>query len=62
MISLTRKWQSLPMRVLLHLICRLLVKTGETLDHQRVPEGRAGCENCRLFNNLLKVAGPVALM
>jgi hypothetical protein len=46
--------------ILPDLIPPLLVKTREIFEQQSVPEGRIGCENCRLLNDLLRIVGPVA--
>lgn len=51
----------LPVPIMPDLLPPLLKKTREVFDQPTMPEGRAGCENCRLLNDLLRVAGPVAL-
>lgn len=47
--------------ILPDLIPPLLVKIRELFDRQSIPEGRIGCDNCRLLDDLLRIAGNVAL-
>ena len=47
--------------ILPELIPPLLATTRELFDHQTMPTGRIGCENCKLLDDLLRIAAPVTL-